>query len=168
VHSEGRTRVLEYGDLTVRATPENNGVRTEVDVANTYERDATYSIQISVADGKGWTAYNRFWLQDVPPGKTGRDDAVIGSKKMGPIPQVPKIYVDEFTPSLTGSRSAMPRAPDPGRRHCSRCPAAVHGGQCATHTSHSYRLSQVPVITQAADRPPAERHGELGDQLREL
>ncbi|MDU8999995.1 hypothetical protein [Streptomyces mirabilis] len=29
----------------MRATPENNGVRTEVDVANTYERDATYSIQ---------------------------------------------------------------------------------------------------------------------------
>lgn len=98
VHSEGRTRVLEYGDLTVRATPESSGVRTEVEVANTYERNATYSVQISIADGKGWTAYNRFWLQDVPPGKTGRDDAVIGSKKLGPIPQIPKIYVDEFTP----------------------------------------------------------------------
>lgn len=98
VHSEGRTRVLEYGDLTVRATPASSGVRTEIEVANTYERNATYSVQISIADGKGWTAYNRFWLQDVPPGKTGRDDAVIGSKDMGPVPQVPRIYVDEFTP----------------------------------------------------------------------
>ncbi len=98
VHSEGRTRVLEYGDLTVRATPESSGVRTEIEVANTYERDATYSVQISIADGEGWTAYNRFWLQDVPPGKTGRDDALIGSKEMGPVPQVPKIYVDDFTP----------------------------------------------------------------------
>lgn len=98
VHSEGRTRVLEYGDLIVRATPESSGVRTEIEVANTYDRDATYSVQISIADGEGWTAYNRFWLQDVPPGKTGRDDAVIGSEDMGPVPQVPKIYVDEFTP----------------------------------------------------------------------
>jgi hypothetical protein len=98
VHSEGRTRVLEYGDLTVRATPESNGVRTEIEVANTNERKATYSVQISIADGKGWTAYNRFWLQDVPPGKTGRDDAVIGSEDLGPVPQIPKIYVDEFTP----------------------------------------------------------------------
>ncbi|WP_086602443.1 hypothetical protein [Streptomyces swartbergensis] len=98
VHSEGRTRVLEYGDLTVRATPENNGVRTEIEVTNTNERKATYSVQISIADGKGWTAYDRFWLQDVPPGKTGRDDAVIGSEDMGPVPQIPKIYVDEFTP----------------------------------------------------------------------
>ncbi|WP_405521112.1 hypothetical protein [Streptomyces canus] len=98
VHSEGRTRVLEYGDLIVRATPENSGVRTEIEVANTYKQDTTYSIQISIADGKGWTAYNRFWLQDVPPGKTGRDDAMIGSEDMGPVPQVPKIYVDEFTP----------------------------------------------------------------------
>jgi hypothetical protein len=98
VHTEGRTRVLEYGDLRVRATPQSNGVRTEIEVANTYERDTTYSVQISIADGKGWTAYNRFWLQDVPPGKTGRDDAVIGSKAMGPIPQEPKIFVDEFTP----------------------------------------------------------------------
>jgi hypothetical protein len=98
VHSEGRTRVLEYGDLVVRATPESSGVRTEIEVANTYKRDATYSVQISIADGEGWTAYNRFWLQDVPPGETGRDDAVIGSEDMGPVPQVPKIYVDEFTP----------------------------------------------------------------------
>ncbi|CAM5621097.1 hypothetical protein [Streptomyces canus] len=98
VHSEGRTRVLEYGDLIVRATPENSGVHTEIEVANTYKQDTTYSIQISIADGKGWTAYNRFWLQDVPPGKTGRDEAVIGSEDMGPVPQVPKIYVDEFTP----------------------------------------------------------------------
>ncbi|MDQ0750426.1 hypothetical protein QF034_004657 [Streptomyces africanus] len=98
VHSEGRTRVLEYGDLTVRATPEGGGVRTEIQVANTNERKATYSVQISIADGKGWTAYNRFWLQDVPPGKTGTEDAVIGSEDMGPVPQVPKIYVDEFTP----------------------------------------------------------------------
>lgn len=98
VHSEGRTRVLEYGDLTVRATPEKSGVRTEIQVANTNERKATYSVQISIADGKGWTAHNRFWLQDVPPGKSGRDDAVIGSADMGPVPQVPKIYVDEFTP----------------------------------------------------------------------
>ena len=98
VHSEGRTRVLVYGDLVVRATPESNGVRTEIAVANTYGRKATYSVRISIADGKGWTAYNRFWLQDVPPGKTGRDDALIGSKDMGPVPRVPKIYVDEFTP----------------------------------------------------------------------
>ncbi|MFH9064998.1 hypothetical protein ACH4GM_27800 [Streptomyces coeruleorubidus] len=98
VHSEGRTRVLEYGDLTVRATPEKSGVRTEVEVANTNDRKATYSVQISIADGKGWTAYDRFWLQDVPPGKTGRDDAVIGSADMGPVPQTPKIYVDEFAP----------------------------------------------------------------------
>ncbi|WP_146057814.1 hypothetical protein [Streptomyces sp. SM10] len=96
VHSEGRTRVLEYGDLVVRATPESNGVRTEIAVANTYERDATYSVQISIADGEGWTAYNHFWLQDVPPGETGREGAVIGSKDMGPPPKVPKIYVDEF------------------------------------------------------------------------
>ncbi|MFI6492984.1 hypothetical protein [Streptomyces sp. NPDC050564] len=89
---------MEYGDLIVRATPESSGVRTEIEVANTYQRDATYSIQISIADGKGWTAHNRFWLQDVPPGKTGRDDAVIGSEGMGPVPQIPKIYVDEFTP----------------------------------------------------------------------
>ncbi|MEU6176962.1 hypothetical protein [Streptomyces coeruleorubidus] len=98
VHSEGRTRVLEYGDLTVRATPESSGVRTEIEVANTHQRHATYSVRISIADGKGWTAYNRFWLQDVPPGETGRDEAVIGSGDMGPVPQVPKIYVDEFTP----------------------------------------------------------------------
>ncbi|MFJ4534367.1 hypothetical protein ACIP39_00080 [Streptomyces tibetensis] len=98
VHSEGRTRVLVYGDLIVRATPESSGVRTEIEVANTNNRDATYSVRISIADGEGWTAYNRFWLQDVPPGKTGRDDALIGSKDMGPVPQVPKIYVDEFTP----------------------------------------------------------------------
>ncbi|MFE2267576.1 hypothetical protein [Streptomyces griseosporeus] len=82
----------------MRATPEASGVRTEIEVANTYKRDATYSVQISIADGAGWTAYNRFWLQDVAPGETGRDDAVIGSKDMGPVPQVPKIYVDEFTP----------------------------------------------------------------------
>ncbi|MFE0802565.1 hypothetical protein [Streptomyces sp. NPDC058812] len=82
----------------MRATPESTGVRTEIEVANTYERDTTYSIQISVADGEGWTAYNRFWLQDVPPGKTGRDDALIGSEDMGTVPQTPKIYVDEFTP----------------------------------------------------------------------
>ncbi|MFJ9121351.1 hypothetical protein ACIRJO_38220 [Streptomyces sp. NPDC102394] len=81
----------------MRATPESSGVRTEIAVANTYKRDATYSVQISIADGKGWTAYNRFWLQDVPAGKTGRDDAVIGTKAMGPVPQEPKIYVDEFT-----------------------------------------------------------------------
>ena len=98
VHSEGRTRVLVYGDLVVRATPENSGVRTEIDVSNTYKRKATYSVRISIADGKGWNAYNKFWLQDVPPGKTGRDEALIGSKDMGPVPQVPKIYVDEFTP----------------------------------------------------------------------
>ncbi|MDH6627150.1 hypothetical protein M2271_004974 [Streptomyces sp. LBL] len=98
VHSEGRTRVLEYGDLIVRATPESSGVRTEIEVANTYQRKATYPVQISIADGEGWTAHNRFWLQDVPPGKTRRDDAVIGSEGMGPVPQVPKIYVDEFTP----------------------------------------------------------------------
>lgn len=98
VHSEGRTRVLQYGDLVVRATPESSGVRTEIEVANTYERDATYSVQISIADGEGWTAHNRFWLQDVPPGKTGRDEAVIGSEDMGSVPKVPKIYVDEFTP----------------------------------------------------------------------
>lgn len=98
VHSEGRTRVLEYGDLIVRATPESSGVRTEIEVTNTYERDTTYSVQISIADGEGWTAHNRFWLQDVPPGKTGQDAAVIGSEDMGPVPQVPKIYVDEFTP----------------------------------------------------------------------
>ncbi|MEU9735182.1 hypothetical protein [Streptomyces sp. NPDC048002] len=98
VHSEGRTRVLEYGDLIVRATPVSSGVHTEIEVANTYERDATYSVQISIADGEGWTAYNRFWLQDVPPGKTRGDEAVIGSEDMGPVPQVPKIYVDEFTP----------------------------------------------------------------------
>ncbi|WP_327112931.1 hypothetical protein OG206_05935 [Streptomyces sp. NBC_01341] len=91
-------RVLEYGDLIVRATPESGGVRTEIEVSNTYERNATYSVKISIADGKGWTAYNRFWLQDVPSGETGRDEAVIGSKDMGPIPQVPKIYVDEFDP----------------------------------------------------------------------
>jgi hypothetical protein len=84
--------------LTVRATPEGGGVRTEIEVANTYKRDATYSVQISIADGAGWTAYNRFWLQEVAPGEIGRDDAVIGSKDMGPVPQVPKIYVDEFTP----------------------------------------------------------------------
>lgn len=100
VHSEGRTRVLEYGDLVVRATPESSGVRTEIEVANTYQRDVTYSIQISIADGEGWTAYNKFWLQNVPSGKTGRDTAVIGSESMGPIPQVPKVYVDEFTPIL--------------------------------------------------------------------
>lgn len=98
VHSEGRTRVLEYGDLTVRATPERGGVRTEIAVVNSYMRDATYSVQISIADGEGWTAYNRFWLQDVPPGRIGRDDQVIGSRDMGPVPQAPKIYVDEFTP----------------------------------------------------------------------
>ena len=98
VHSEGRTRVLEYGDLTVRATPESSGVRTEIEVTNTYERSATYSVQISIADGKGWTAYNRFWLQDVPPGKTGRGVSMIGSKDMGLVPQVPKIYVDKFIP----------------------------------------------------------------------
>ncbi|WP_435207959.1 hypothetical protein [Streptomyces sp. bgisy034] len=98
VHSEGRTRVLEYGDLVVRATPESSGVRTEIEVTNTHERDATYSVQISIADGEGWTAHNRFWLQDVPPGETGRDAAVIGSEDMGPPPRVPKIYVDEFTP----------------------------------------------------------------------
>lgn len=98
VRSEGRARVLEYGELTVRATPESSGVRTEIEVANTNKRNATYSVKISIADGKGWTAYNQFWLQDVPPGKTGRDEAVIGSKDMGPVPQVPKIYVDEFTP----------------------------------------------------------------------
>jgi hypothetical protein len=89
---------LEYGDLVVRATPETSGVRTEIEVVNTYERDATYSIKISIADGEGWTAYNRFWLQDVPSGKTRRDSAMIGSKNMGPVPQAPKIYVDEFTP----------------------------------------------------------------------
>lgn len=82
----------------MRATPESSGVRTEIEVANTNKRNATYSVKISIADGKGWTAYNQFWLQDVPPGKTGRDEAVIGSKDMGPVPQVPKIYVDEFTP----------------------------------------------------------------------
>lgn len=98
VRSEGRTRVLEYGDLTVRATPASSGVRTEIEVTNTYERNVTYSVQISIADGKGWTAYNRFWLQDVPPGKTGRDVSVIGSKDMGPVPKVPKIYVDNFIP----------------------------------------------------------------------
>lgn len=98
VHSEGRSRVLEYGDLVVRATPESGGVRTEIEVSNTYERNATYSVKISIADGKGWTAYNQFWLQDVPSGETGRDGAMIGSKDMGPIPQVPKIYVDDFNP----------------------------------------------------------------------
>ncbi|GHA05087.1 hypothetical protein GCM10010303_13850 [Streptomyces purpurascens] len=50
VHSEGRTRVPEYGDLLVRATPESGGVRTEIEVANTYERDTTYSVQISITD----------------------------------------------------------------------------------------------------------------------
>ncbi|MET4921817.1 hypothetical protein P3L51_05555 [Streptomyces sp. PSRA5] len=103
VHSEGRTRVLEYGDLVVRATPESDGVRTEIEIANTYERNTTYSVQISIADGAGWTAYNRFWLQDVPPGETGRDEAVIGSDSMGPIPKVPKIYVDEFNPIVDQS-----------------------------------------------------------------
>ncbi|AWW43442.1 hypothetical protein DN051_43600 (plasmid) [Streptomyces cadmiisoli] len=98
VHSEGSTRVLEYGDLVVRATPEASGVRTEIEVANTYERNATYSVQISIADGEGWTAHNRFWIQDVPAGETGRDEAMIGSADMGPAPQTPKIYVDEFTP----------------------------------------------------------------------
>lgn len=98
VHSEGSTRVLEYGDLVVRATPESDGVRTEIEIANTYERNTTYSIQISIADGEGWTAYNRFWLQDVRPGETGRDVAVIGSDSMGPIPKVPKIYIDVFNP----------------------------------------------------------------------
>ncbi|MFB8119918.1 hypothetical protein ACFC51_29170 [Streptomyces sp. NPDC055962] len=98
VHSEGRVRVLEYGDLVVRATPESGGVRTEIEVSNTYARNATYSIKISIADGKGWTAYNQFWLQDVPSGETGRDEAVIGSEDMGPVPRIPKIYVDEFTP----------------------------------------------------------------------
>ncbi|MEU3936407.1 hypothetical protein AB0E85_30870 [Streptomyces sp. NPDC029044] len=82
----------------MRATPRTGGVRTEIEVANTHERATTYSVQISIADGKGWTAYNRFWLQDVPPGGTGRDEAMIGSKDMGPIPQKPKIFVDEFTP----------------------------------------------------------------------
>ncbi|MCD7444850.1 hypothetical protein K4B79_42465 [Streptomyces lincolnensis] len=67
-------------------------------MTNTHERNTTYSVRISIADGEGWTAYNRFWLQDVPPGETGRDAAVIGSKDMGPVPKVPKIYVDEFTP----------------------------------------------------------------------
>lgn len=103
VHSEGRTRVLEYGDLTVRATPERSGVRTEIAVVNTNERKTTYSVQISIADGAGWTAYDRFWLQDVPPGKTGRDEAVIGSADMGPAPRTPKIYVDEFTPLVDRS-----------------------------------------------------------------
>ncbi|QXE34286.1 hypothetical protein KQY30_08270 [Streptomyces sp. GMY02] len=84
--------------MVVRATPESDGVRTKIEVTNTYERNATYSLQISIADGEGWTAYNQFWLQDVPPGKTARDDAVIGSKDMGPVPKVPKIYVDKFTP----------------------------------------------------------------------
>ncbi|MEU1055363.1 hypothetical protein [Streptomyces sp. NPDC005876] len=98
MHSEGRTRVLEYGDLVVRATPDGDGVRTEIEVVNTYERKATYSVQITIADGAGWTAYDRFWLQGVPPGGTRRDEAVIGSAEMGPAPRVPKIYVDEFTP----------------------------------------------------------------------
>ncbi|WP_406727889.1 hypothetical protein WJ438_29325 [Streptomyces sp. GD-15H] len=40
----------------MRATPESSGVRTEIEVANTYKRDATYSVQISIADGEGWTA----------------------------------------------------------------------------------------------------------------
>ncbi|MER7982660.1 hypothetical protein [Streptomyces sp. NPDC095817] len=73
-------------------------MRTEIEVANTYGRNATYSVQISISDGEGWTAYNRFWLQGVHPGKTGRGAAVIGSADLGSIPQVPKIYVDEFTP----------------------------------------------------------------------
>ncbi|MEU6406928.1 hypothetical protein [Streptomyces sp. NPDC046985] len=82
----------------MRATPEVSGVRTEIAVANSYRRKTTYSVQISIADGEGWTAYNRFWLQDVPPGETGRAAALIGSDAMGPIPRNPKIYVDEFTP----------------------------------------------------------------------
>ncbi|MER6708589.1 hypothetical protein [Streptomyces fumanus] len=102
VHSEGGTRVLEYGDLVVRATPEGDGVRTEIAVTNTYQRKATYSVQITVADGAGWTAYDRFWLQGVPPGATRRDEAVIGSAEMGPAPRVPKIYVDEFSPLVDG------------------------------------------------------------------
>ncbi|MFE7353851.1 hypothetical protein ACFU8Q_11775 [Streptomyces sp. NPDC057543] len=67
-------------------------------MANTYERDATYSVKISVADGEGWVAAKRFWLQGIPPGESRGDAAVIGSDIPGQVPQVPKIYVDEFTP----------------------------------------------------------------------
>ncbi|MGY0066891.1 hypothetical protein ACWZEH_08655 [Streptomyces sp. QTS137] len=88
----------------MRATPESSGVRTETEVADAYERDATHSVRIAVADGEGWTAHDRFWLQDVPPGETGRDDAATGSKGMGPVPQIPKIHVEEFTPAVGRKR----------------------------------------------------------------
>ncbi|MGV9232429.1 hypothetical protein [Streptomyces nigra] len=39
-------------------------------------------------------------LQGVAPGSTAKDVSVIGSKDMGPAPQIPKIYVDQVTPLI--------------------------------------------------------------------
>lgn len=46
------------------------------------------------------TAHDRFLLQGVAPGSTAKDVSVIGSKDMGPAPQIPKIYVDQVTPLI--------------------------------------------------------------------
>ena len=99
-HDEGATRVLTYGDLEVRATPNKIGVYTAISVTNRYRKPASYEIKISVADGAGWVAHNNFRIQDVQPGTTGRDATVIGGEHLGPIPQRPKIYVDQYNPII--------------------------------------------------------------------
>ncbi|WP_338673409.1 hypothetical protein V1460_10095 [Streptomyces sp. SCSIO 30461] len=93
--------MLTYGDVEVRATPNAIGVYTAIAVTNTNDKPASYQIKISIADGEGWVAYNNFRIQNVQPGAIGRDATVIGGKHLGPIPQHPKIYVDEYTPTVS-------------------------------------------------------------------
>ncbi|WP_143634517.1 hypothetical protein [Streptomyces sp. 1-11] len=93
---DGATRVLFYGNLTVSATPEADGVRTTVTVRNDTEDSANYYIEISVGNGVDWVGTNTYRLTDVPAHGSDSQTSTIGGVHLGPIPQHPKIYVDRM------------------------------------------------------------------------
>ncbi|MCF6522707.1 hypothetical protein [Streptomyces sp. JJ36] len=94
---DGSTRVLTYGTVEVRATPEDEGVRTAVTVSNDTDEEATYQLRVSIGDGEDWVAHKSFWFQSVAPGATAEDTALLGGSHRGDdVPERPEIHIDRF------------------------------------------------------------------------
>jgi hypothetical protein len=90
---DGVTRTLTYGNVTITATPAEAGVKTVVRVTNTGAEEAAFQVEVSVKAG-GEVSSHRFWLQSVPPGETGEQDATLAGQTRTDDLGKPEIYLD--------------------------------------------------------------------------
>lgn len=95
ISREGRTKIVTLGNTEVRVTHGSLGFGLACNVTNTWDRTLSFTVTVSVGDGKDWVRTTECDLPKVAAGRTGNVTTTVADDSYdGASPDDPKVFID--------------------------------------------------------------------------